>query len=216
VTWNSNNTLIATVSQTGLVTGTGPGTTNITATSEGKTGSTTLTVSVAPVATVTVTPSSATILTGQTQQLTATMKDLLGNTLTGRSVTWSTSDPSVATVSPSGLVTGVDAGSVTITATSEGKTGTATITVMLAPVATVTVSPASFSVARNSAKTLTATLRDAAGNVLTGRSIVWVSSDTTIATVDQSGVVRGVKEGSATITATSEGKSGSSSATVTK
>ena len=84
----------------------------------------------APVATVTVSPSSATVGAGQVLQLAAILKDANGNTLTGRTVTWSSNELSVATVSPSGLVSGLLAGTATITATSEGRSGTATVTVV--------------------------------------------------------------------------------------
>src|SRR5207247_1612618 len=100
----------------------------------------------APVATVTLTPASATVNEGQTLQLTATLKDANGNTLVGRSITWSNSNPSAAGVNGTGLVTGVTAGSATITATSEGKNGTSAITVVHMPVASVTVTPASGAV----------------------------------------------------------------------
>src|SRR5207249_2053834 len=83
----------------------------------------------APVATVTLTPGSATVNEGQTLQLTATLKDANGNTLVGRTVTWQSSNTSAATVNGSGLVSGVAAGSATITATSEGQSGTSAITV---------------------------------------------------------------------------------------
>src|SRR5205823_5650810 len=82
-----------------------------------------------PVASVTVTPASATVTTGSTVQLTATPKDANGNSLAGRTVTWQSSNTAAATVNGSGLVTGVAAGSATITATSEGQSGTAAITV---------------------------------------------------------------------------------------
>jgi uncharacterized protein YjdB len=62
--------------------------------------------------------------------------------------------------------------------------------------------------------TLTARVTDAAGNVLTNRAVTWSSGDTRIATVDQSGVVRGVRKGSAVITATSEGKFGTATVRV--
>lgn len=83
----------------------------------------------AAVATVTVTPGSASLFPQQTQALTATTQDASGNTVTGRSVVWTTSAAAVATVSSAGLVTAAGVGSATITATSETKTGTATITV---------------------------------------------------------------------------------------
>jgi len=83
----------------------------------------------AAVASVTVSPPSASVQVGQTAQLTATPKQASGAPLGGRVVTWSTSDSTVARVSASGLVTGRAAGSATVTATSEGKTGTSAITV---------------------------------------------------------------------------------------
>jgi acid phosphatase len=82
-----------------------------------------------PVASVTVTPASATVSAGSSVQLTATPKDANGNPLVGRTVTWQSSNTSAATVNSSGLVTGVAAGSATITATSEGQSGTSAITV---------------------------------------------------------------------------------------
>src|SRR5688572_16664765 len=81
------------------------------------------------VASVGVTPATLTLTTGQTQQLTATLRDAGGAVLTGRTITWTTSAPTVATVSSSGLVTAVASGTATITATSEGRSGTATVTI---------------------------------------------------------------------------------------
>ncbi len=78
----------------------------------------------------------------------------------------------------SGLVSGVAAGSATITATSEGKSGTSLVTVTPVPVATVSVSPAAPSVAAGQTVQLTATPRDANGNALDGRVVTWGSSNT--------------------------------------
>src|SRR5207302_3427138 len=78
----------------------------------------------ASVASVTVTPSPVSLAVGSTQQLTATLRDASGNVLTGRVVSWSSSNLPAATVSTNGLVTGAAGGSATITATSEGKQGT--------------------------------------------------------------------------------------------
>jgi uncharacterized protein YjdB len=214
--WSSSDNTIATVNSSGLVTGVGPGgPVTITATSEGQSGMATVTVTVAPVASVTVTPSSASVAIGRTVQLTATPKDASGNPLTGRAISWSSSDNTIATVSSSGLVTGVVAGSVTITATSEGTSGTASIAVSGVPVASVTVSPASASVQAGQTQQLTATLKDANGNVLTGRTVAWSSNNTTVATVNGTGLVTAKVAGSATITAMSEGQSGTAAMTVT-
>jgi formylglycine-generating enzyme required for sulfatase activity len=83
---------------------------------------------VEPVASVWVSPSSGVLDVGQTLSLSATAKDAAGSVLTGRTITWASSDGS-ATVSGTGLVTGMEAGSPTITATCEGKAGIAAITV---------------------------------------------------------------------------------------
>src|SRR5256885_8754560 len=88
----------------------------------------TVTAVTVPVATVTVSPASASVPAGQTAQLTATPKDASGNSLTGRTITWASSNTSVATVSSSGLVRGVVAGSATITATSETEGGASAVT----------------------------------------------------------------------------------------
>src|SRR2546421_12622351 len=124
-----------------------------------------------PVASVTVTPSSASGQVGQTVQLTATPRDASGNPLSGRAVTWSSSDTTVATVTRTGFVTAKGAGTATITATSEGKSGTATITgtSLPAPEASVTVTPSSSSVPVGQTVQLTATPKDANGSPLSGR-----------------------------------------------
>ena len=215
VTWASSAPAVGTVSASGLVSGMAAGTTTITATSEGKSGTATVTVTVVPVTSVAVSPGASSLQIGGTVQLTATTKDSAGNVLTGRVVTWASSAPAVATVSASGLVTGVAAGTATLTATSEGKNGTATVTVNPVPVASVTVSPASSSLFVGQTAQLSVTTKDSAGNVLTGRAITWASSSTTVATVSATGLVTAKAAGSATLTATSEGKSGTATVTVT-
>src|SRR5438128_7798086 len=218
VTWGTSNTGLATVSGTGLVTGLAAGAVTITATSEFKSGTAGVTVTIAPVASVAVSPAAPSVAVGQTVQLTAAPKDASGNALSGRVVTWASSNTAVATVSGSGLVSGVAAGPATITATSEGQSGTATVTVTALappPVATVSVSPATASVQVGATVQLTATPKDASGNPLSGRVVTWASSNTAVAPVNGSGLVSGVAAGPATITATSEGKSGTAALTVT-
>ena len=215
LTWLSSNLNVAAVDGGGLVTGQSPGASTITAVSDGVSGTAALTVTNIPVASVTVAPATASISPGQTWQLTATPKDANGNALTGRVVTWASSATGVATVSVSGVVTGVAAGLVTITATSEGQSGTSAVTVSVVPVATVTVSPAAPSVQLGQTVQLTATPKDANGYVLTGRVITWTSSATGVATVSALGLVTSVAVGSTTITATSEGVNGTAVVTVT-
>jgi hypothetical protein len=136
ITWSSSNATVASVSTSGYVTALAPGTANIRATSEGVTGSAALTVSApapAPVAAVTVTPATASVPVGQTVQLSVVLRDATGTILAGRVVTWASANTGVATVSSSGVVTGVAAGQVNVTATSEGVTGQAAVTVTAAP-----------------------------------------------------------------------------------
>src|SRR6266571_4834515 len=214
VTWASSGTAVATVSASGLVTGKTAGSATMTATAGGKSGTAAVTVAPVPVASVMVTPSSATILVGATVQVTATPKDSAGNPLSGATVTWASSGTAVATVSASGLVTGKTAGSATITATAGGKSGTAAVTVAPVPVASVTVAPSSATILVGATVQLTATPKDSAGNLLSGRTVTWSTSVPAVATVSSSGVVTGVATGSAAITATSEGKNGTSAITV--
>ncbi|HEV2670990.1 MAG TPA: Ig-like domain-containing protein, partial [Gemmatimonadales bacterium] len=215
ITWSSSNTSVAVADVNGNVTGLATGSATITATSEGQSGTATITVTDVPVASVTVTPASASVAAGSTVQLTATAKDANGNILSGRIVTWSSTNTAAAVVNTSGRVTGMAAGSATIRATSEGQSGTSAITVTAVPVASVTVTPASASVAAGNTVQLTATPKDANGNTLSGRVVTWSSNNTAAAVVNASGLVTGMAAGSATITATSEGQSGTSAITVT-
>src|SRR5205809_148172 len=214
LTWATSNGAVATVSASGSVTGVAAGSATITATSEGQSGTSAITVTNVPVASVTVSPTAAGVTVGATTQVTATPKDANGTALSGRVVTWATSNAAAATVSASGVVTGVAAGSATITATSEGKSGTAAMTVTNVPVATVTVTPAIATLLTGATVQLTATPRDALGNPLSGRVVTWSSDALGVAAVSGSGLVSGLAVGGATITATSEGRSGSAAVTV--
>ncbi len=214
VIWSTSSPALASVSSTGVVTGLAAGNAVIIASIEGKQGSATVTVRSVPVASVTVTPNPASTIVGQNVSLSATLKDGAGNTLSGRIVGWTSSNVAVATVNSSGVVTGINSGTATITASSEGVSGSASVTVSGVPVATVTVTPGTATIAVGQTATLSATLKDASGNVLTGRTVTWTSGATSVATVSANGVVTGVSPGSATITATSEGKSASAAVTV--
>lgn len=154
----------------------------------------------APVATVSVSAPSGDITVGGSAQLIATPKDASGNTVSGKTVTWATSNATIATVNASGLVTGVAPGGATITATADGKSGSQAVNVIAAAVASVTVTAPVTTLSAGGTTQLTAVVRDAAGNVVTGRTITWTTSDAAIATVSPTGVVTGVATGSVTIT----------------
>lgn len=217
ITWSSADAATVSVSATGMAEGIkvgGP--VVISATAQGKTGTTRVTVVPRAVATVRVEPASATVAIGRTSTLVARAFDANGSELPGRTATWQSGSPDIATVSSTGGVTGVAAGGpATITATIEGISGTSQITVTTVAVATVEVSPSTVTLPSGSTQQLTATLRDDQGNVLTGRAVFWSTTDGTRASVSPTGLVTGLLPGGpVTIAATSEGRTGSSSVTV--
>jgi uncharacterized protein YjdB len=217
VTWQTGNANVATVTQGGLITAVGPGTTTVTATSEGKVGTVTVTVTAPAVGSVNVAPPTASLIVATSVVVVATVRDVNGAVMSNAPVSWSSDKPGTASVTQGGVVTGLQPGTAKITATAGGKSGTATIDVTLAPVATVAVTPSPLNLRdRDGQRTgqLTATLRDAAGNILTGREVKWSSTNTSVAKVDGDGTVTAEGRGSATITATSEGKSGTASVVV--
>ena len=224
VTWAVGDSSIArvehTVLQTALVRALHQGTTTITAMSEGKSASAQLVVTAPPpVASVSVTPPADTVVVGEDSVFfSATLRDAQGRQLSGRIVTWTISDTSIARIvssyGPYAAFRPVKAGSAVVTATSEGKSGTAQLVVIAPPpVASVTVSPPNDTarVGEDSVN-FSATLRDAQGRPLSGRLVTWTISDTSIARILFSGgpyaALRPVKAGSAVVTATSEGKIG--------
>jgi hypothetical protein len=175
-----------------------------------------------PVASVTVIPGSATVHVGAAYsvQFSAEPRDGAGNLLSGRSVVWTSSNQSVATVDAgTGVVTGVAPGSATITATSEGVAGTSSVTVDLVPIAAVSVSPPAVTLIAPATQQLTAAALDSAGNPVTGsalgsRPTTWSTSDAAVAGVSTGGLVTAGTSGSAVITATIDGVPGTSAITV--
>jgi len=214
VTWTSSNPSVASVDGTGRVTAVAPGNVIVTATSEVRSGTATVRVNAVPVSAVQVTPPSADISTGGMVQLTATARSSSGTVLTGRAVTWRSGAPGVATVTASGLVTGAGAGTAVVIAEVEGVTGSSTITVRIPRVASISITPSTATISPAGNVQLVATLRDEAGNTLTGRVITWRSSDEAVAFVTSNGGVIGFLPGTVTITATAEGVSGTARVTV--
>lgn len=218
VSWSSTNESVASVSSNGLVTAVAVGgPVTIVASSEGQDGTAVITVIPPPVAAITIAPATLALTPGVVLQLTPTVRDAQGNVLTDRAVTWTSSNQSIAAVSNDGVLTGVAVGGpVTITASSEGKSGTATVTVVIPVVASIAVSPTAVAVASGGTAPLTATVRDQNDIVMTGVDLVWTSSNQAIATVSPGGMVTGVSSGGpVTITASANGQSGTASVTVT-
>ncbi len=172
ITWTSGNPQVATIGATGTAMAVGTGTTLIVAAAEARADSFWLRVGEEPVARVVVSPDYA-VLSAESEQFTATTYDAAGNVLTGRSVTWSSSDSKVASVSATGLVTAVGPGSAVIAATSEGVSGHASIRVMAQPVLRVTPTVVTDTVLMFRADTVGPTLqvRNGGGGTLDGLSV---------------------------------------------
>ncbi len=136
---------------------------------------------------------------GGEETLTATISPA---TASNKNVTWTSSDTTVATVDANGKVTAVKNGTATITATTEDGTKTATCAVTVTTSVTgVTLNKTTLTIAVGNNETLTATISPATAS---NKNVTWTSSDATVATVDASGKVTGVKNGTATITVTTE------------
>ena len=219
-TWTSSATNVATISETGLATSTGHGSTTITATAGSVSDAAALSVDLTEViAQIVVTPGTATLsAVGSTTQFLATAKDGSGNVLPGVAFEWTSSDAAVATVDPgTGLATVAGHGIATIMATANGVFGTALLTANLEPtVASIVVSPPNASLgSRGATAQFTAVARDAANAIVPGVVFSWTSSDGAVATIDPSnGIASATGHGSTTIVAAIGEVQGTASLTV--
>jgi len=166
------------------------------------------------IAKIEITPPSASLVVQHQVTLQASPMDASGQRLTGRVVYWSSEDPTIATVSSSGVVTGVSPGGVRIAASAEGRSGTATVTVSDVPVASVTIVPDTLTIMPGASGRLLATAYDASGHVLSGLSATWGSGNTGVALVDTSGTVTGVATGTTRISASIGGRTASAAVIV--
>jgi uncharacterized protein YjdB len=214
VTWTSSNTAVATVNSSGLVTAVAAGSATITAkTADGaKTSTSTVTVtsSSVSVSSVSVSPASTTVKLGGTFQLVASVAP---STATNKNVTWRSANNSIATVSTTGVVTGVAAGNVVITATTEdgAKTSTCNVSVVV-PVTSVSINPATVSLNAGSTQAMTAVITPTNA---TNKNVTWSTSNAGIATVDNNGTLTAIAAGTATITVVTADGSKTASSTVT-
>ena len=229
VTWSSGTTAVATISNAagsrGLATGVSPGTSVITATSGTISGTTTLTVTDAQLVSIVVTPAAATISLGTTRQFTATghYTDATTADLTD-TVTWASSDATVATISNAagsrGLATSVAVGTTTISATSGTIVGSTTLAVSGATLVSIAVTAASASLPDGLSQPYTAigTYSDTTTADITTQ-VTWASSNTAVAQISNAagteGVATAVDPGTTTISATSGTIVGSAPLTVT-
>jgi uncharacterized protein YjdB len=169
------------------------------------------------IATITLSPANPSLPVGSMLELTASLADSAGQPLTstGRTIEWASSRPDVARVSDLGVVVALELGTATITATSERKIGSTVVTVVQPVAAYVFVSPPSVTVGLGRTVQLNALVTTADGKELTGKIVLWSSSNPTTS-VNESGLVTGLVLGTSTIYAQVDGAIGFATVVVTQ
>ncbi|EOG5907746.1 Ig domain-containing protein, partial [Vibrio vulnificus] len=209
VTWTPFDTTYATVTSAGLLSGAEVGNTTLTATKDGITSNTVgVNVSAAFITSIQVTPSPVNVAKGQTQQLVAmaTYSDATSSDISN-SVTWTSFDTTYATVTSAGLLSGVEVGNTTLTATKDGITSnTVDVDVTDAVITAIQVTPSPVNVAKGQTQQLVAmaTYSDGSSSDISS-SVTWTPFDTTYATVTSAGLLSGAEVGNTTLTATKDG-----------
>lgn len=208
VTWKSSDNSVATVASNGTVTAVSAGTANIVATSVsgGLTSQCSVTVSSSgsvekPITGIQVSTSFLSLKKSQTSQLSVSYQP--ADTTDIKAVEWISSDSSVATVTSTGLVTGVAKGKATITAiTANGNTSSCYVTISDTekPITEIQLNTKALSLKKSQTSQLNAAYLPA--DTTDVKTVVWTSSDNKVATVSATGMVTAVGEGSTTITAT--------------
>ncbi len=195
--WTSSHKSVATVDSTGKVTGVAPGTTTITASSAGD-GTISASCKITTVVSISELDLSDTDLTlkkGEEHTLTATIKPK--DTTEDKTVVWSSSNESVATVSSTGKVTAVEGGTAILTAQTGKHSAQCAVTVVV-PVTGIKFESDTVTVAKGTTEALAPIFTPADA---TDRAVAWGSSDKSVAEVDKDGKVTGVSVGTATVTA---------------
>ena len=206
VTWASSNASVASVNS-GTVTAVKEGAATITASAGGKSSTCAVKVStkVVAVTSVTLDKTSLSMQVGETETITATVSP---DNATDKSVTWGSSDVSIATVSD-GIITAKKSGEAIISAKSGSCIAKCKVTIIVSA-ESITLDKTILSLAVGEAATLIATVKP---DDATDKNVSWTSSDESIAKVDN-GKVTAVKSGKATITAKCGGKTAECEVTV--
>jgi hypothetical protein len=219
-TWTSSNAQVAVVAASGRASGLAEGTTTISATYNGVTGSTT--VGVAVVKTLSVTPTNPTTVLGVSLPFTATATLSNGTTLTVTpSASWVTSNTAVATVTAGGIAAPVAAGTATITATYLGASGVSKLTVSAATLSSIAITPNPMSLASGGSTQLTATGAYSDGSSVDLTQVAtWLSSSVAVATVSNAngsrGLLAALSAGTTNVTAVFQGVTSATDAVTVK
>ncbi|MDV4343833.1 PGF-pre-PGF domain-containing protein [Methanoculleus sp. YWC-01] len=216
--WSSSDENVGTIDADGFFTALAAGTTTVTGTADGLTGTATVTVDERPAfAKIAVMPSAATLEVGEDLQFEAVAFDRFGNIVEDAGVTWECSGPCVGEIDCCGVFTALDAGTATITACGDGAEGTASVTVNCNdPVLSrIAITPSAITLAKGDTATFTATAFDQDGCEMPDAEIEWECSDETVGEVDGTGFFAAFTAGTATVTATANGVTGTTEIEVT-
>ena len=194
VTWTSSDPTVATVDENGKVTAVGAGNTVITAQVGTFTKECAVKVNV-PITSVTINEKDKTIAKGESTTLTSTVNP--EDTTEDKTITWSSSNESVAKVDQNGVVTAVGAGDATITAKAGDKTGTVKVTVIV-PITEFKVDKTELEIVKGKSEKLNTTINPS--DTTEDKTVTWTSSNDKVATVDADGKVTAISEGEVTIT----------------
>lgn len=215
VSWSSSDATIVSVTESGVATGLVPGQAVIRATVDGVAGSAPITV-VSPVVTsVEISGGSGgALLPGETLRLTAVARGDAGVIVPGKTFVWSTSNAAVAAVSSDGTVLAVAPGSANIGASTDGKSGSVAVTVEASALTSIAVTPSPMLAAVGGSYAISAAGADQRGRPVGVPQLTFQSSDPTIASVSTTGDVTGVRAGTASISASAQGVTGTTTVTV--
>lgn len=217
VTWQATPGIVATVNAQGSLTGVGKGVAQIFASYQGASGSAAVTVGASALLSITVSPNGSSLPAGKTESLSAigTFSDGTQQNFT-QSAAWSSSAPSVATVSTTGAVLAKVIGSTMISATVGSTTGKAALSVTAPVIVSLSVTPTPMSLLLGKSAQLDAVANFSDGSTQDVTSTAtWTSQQPTIVAVNTTGLISAELAGSSTVTASTNNLSGSAAITVT-
>jgi len=198
LTWESSDPSVATVDEQGVVRALADGTADITATTDnGLSAACTVTVSHPSASGISISPNTLSLIVGDSQPLSYVVEP----SNAAYTLTWESSDPSVATVDEQGVVRALADGTAVITATTDnGLSATCTLTVRHPSASGISISPNTLSLIVGDSQPLSYVVEPSNA----AYTLTWESSDPSVATVDEQGVVRALADGTAVITATTD------------
>ena len=165
---------------------------------------------------ISVAPATLTLPVNGASSIVGTAFDCKGNSIRNKKISYSSSNTAVATVTTEGNVIAVGIGGASVSAVADGKSASVQVTVTPETAANVTVTPSTLTLRRTNTRQLTATARNNQNTIITGRTFRWGSSNSSIVSVDQNGLLTALTPGTVVITAEADQTTGSASVTVTE